>query len=137
MSLIIIYGMFIVKRDDTEWISTIIMDSITPAGTANEDYLKKLYERVFVGRRDWLKVNKKVCSALSLGIIVITLLIQITSILPEDEELARAKRAEQRADEAEQEAVEARKKAETAHILASEARVDALKVTCIYNYFPL
>lgn len=50
------------------------------------------------------------------------------SILPEDEELARAKRAEIRADEAEQEAVEARKKAEAARILVSEARDDALKV---------
>lgn len=50
----------IVKRGDTEWISAVIMDSLTPAGTANEDYLKKLYERVFIGRRDWLRVNNKV-----------------------------------------------------------------------------
>ena len=57
----------LVKRDNEGWTATVILDNSSSAPLLDE-YVRKLYDRVFQGRKEWMHVTTKV-SLLQLTVI--------------------------------------------------------------------
>lgn len=100
----------LVKRGEQDWVSAIITNSSNPLPNAVEDYVRKLNDRVFQGRKDWVSITTK-----------------LPSFLPVDEEKSRAERAEHRADVAEQQVSEFRKLVEESQLIVTQVKNDAVK----------
>lgn len=47
------------KRDNEGWTATVILDNSLSAPLLDE-YVRKLYDRVFQGRKEWMLVTTKV-----------------------------------------------------------------------------
>ena len=59
MKLTVWYIVLIVKRDNEGWTATVVLDN-SSSNPVPDDYVRKLYDRVFQGRKDWISVATKV-----------------------------------------------------------------------------
>ena len=54
------YSLHLVKRGSEEWVATVILNNSAPIPATSEEYLRKLGDRVYQGRKDWIRVTTKV-----------------------------------------------------------------------------
>lgn len=63
--ILYVYCLLLVKRGSEEWVATVILDNSAPVPATLEEYLRKLGDRVYQGRKDWIRVTTKVITKIS------------------------------------------------------------------------